>query len=107
TYYRANLPVEIFQEYDVWRHIRDAEGTEGWVHQSVLSGKRHVMVMGTVQAIRAEPDEQAKPVAQLEPGVIAKILKCNEGYCQVQVQGYSGWIGKEHLWGVYASELIK
>ncbi|MFN7709352.1 MAG: SH3 domain-containing protein, partial [Holosporales bacterium] len=32
TYYRANLPVEIFQEYDVWRHIRDAEGTEGWVH---------------------------------------------------------------------------
>src|SRR5690606_2315202 len=37
---KAGLPVEIIQEYDNWRRIRDADGTEGWVYQSLLSGKR-------------------------------------------------------------------
>ncbi len=37
---KSGLPVEIVQEYDNWRRIRDSEGTEGWVYQSLLSGKR-------------------------------------------------------------------
>ncbi len=39
-YLKAGLPVEIIQEYDNWRQIRDADGTEGWVNQSLLSGSR-------------------------------------------------------------------
>ena len=32
--------MEIIQEYDNWRRVRDAEGTEGWINQSLLSGER-------------------------------------------------------------------
>jgi SH3-like domain-containing protein len=39
-YLKAGLPVEIIQEYDNWRQIRDADGTSGWVNQSLLSGSR-------------------------------------------------------------------
>jgi SH3-like domain-containing protein len=39
-YLKSGLPVEIIQEYDNWRRIRDSEGTEGWINQSLLSGKR-------------------------------------------------------------------
>ncbi len=43
-YQRAGLPVEITAESDNWRRIRDADGAEGWVYHSLLSGKRTGMV---------------------------------------------------------------
>lgn len=39
-YMKPGVPVEIIQEYDNWRRIRDADGTEGWVNQALLSGDR-------------------------------------------------------------------
>ncbi|MBW8284190.1 MAG: SH3 domain-containing protein [Rhizobium sp.] len=39
-YLKSGLPVEIIQEYENWRRIRDADGTEGWVSQTLLSGER-------------------------------------------------------------------
>ena len=44
TFVRAGLPVEITQEFDNWRKIRDSEGSEGWVFHSLLSGKRTALV---------------------------------------------------------------
>ena len=43
-YQRQGLPVEITAEFENWRRIRDADGTEGWVYHSLLSGKRTGMV---------------------------------------------------------------
>ena len=44
TFVRAGLPVEITDEFDNWRKIRDSEGSEGWVFHSLLSGKRTAIV---------------------------------------------------------------
>ena len=44
TYVREGLPVEITQEFDNWRKIRDSEGAEGWVFHSLLAGKRTALV---------------------------------------------------------------
>src|SRR4051794_11981856 len=41
---RAGLPVEITAEFEQWRKIRDSEGTEGWVLQQLLSGRRTAIV---------------------------------------------------------------
>ena len=41
---RSGLPVEIVAEFDNWRRIRDAEGSEGWVLHSLLSGRRTALV---------------------------------------------------------------
>ena len=45
VYKQRNLPVEIVDEFDTWRRIRDWEGSEGWVHQSMLHGRRSIMVV--------------------------------------------------------------
>ena len=45
VFQRAGLPVEITAEHETWRRIRDAEGTEGWVLHSLLSGRRTALVM--------------------------------------------------------------
>ena len=36
------MPVEIVAEYENWRKIRDWQGASGWVHQSLLTGKREL-----------------------------------------------------------------
>ena len=35
-YQRRNMPMEVVSEFDTWRKVRDWEGSEGWVHQSLL-----------------------------------------------------------------------
>src|SRR3954471_4195077 len=76
TYVRAGLPVEITQEFDNWRKIRDSDGVEGWVFHSLLAGKRTALVApweksGTIAA-HASADPKATVVAYLEPKVIAE-----------------------------------
>ena len=49
---RRHMPVEVVEQFEHWRKIRDIEGTTGWVHQSMLSGKRYSIVTGEVRSLR-------------------------------------------------------
>src|SRR3979490_906782 len=44
VYTRSGLPVEITAEFENWRRVRDAEGAEGWVYHSLLSGRRTAVI---------------------------------------------------------------
>lgn len=109
VYRQRNLPVEIIAEFDNWRKIRDWQGTQGWVHQSMLSGKRAVIVRGDLRTLRRQPDTGAKAQARLEEGVIAELLECPEGitWCRVEAGGHTGWLRKAEFWGVYARETMQ
>jgi len=111
---RRAMPVEIVDEFDTWRRIRDRDGAEGWVHQSLLSGRRGAVVLGDgPQPLRADPEPAAEPVARAEPGVFGRLLRCpppeTEGgaWCYVDLGGYRGWMPRGSLWGVYPSEEVR
>ncbi len=105
VYQRVNLPVEVIQEFDTWRKIRDVDGDAGWVHQSLLSGDRTAVVKGEANlALRSEADSSAPVQAYLEPGVVAFTESCKGGWCAVASQGYKGWAERKFLWGIYDSE---
>lgn len=104
VFVRENLPVEIVSEFENWRKIRDFEGTEGWVHQSMLSGKRAVLVIGGNQTLRREAAEGAPAVAHLETGVIAWLDTCLREWCEVEVSGLAGWVHRSAIWGVRVDE---
>jgi SH3-like domain-containing protein len=106
VFQRPNLPVEVVAEFDTWRKIRDFEGTEGWVHQSMLSGRRTVIVLAAVRLLRREPSESAAPMARLEPGVIAWLEACREDWCEVEVAGIDGWLRRADVWGVHPGEAV-
>ncbi|TDQ86364.1 SH3-like domain-containing protein [Dongia mobilis] len=107
TYQRANLPVEIIEEFELWRRIRDHDGIVGWVKGTLLSGKRHAMVRDQRRTLRAEAKNDAPAVAYLEPGVILRILECSGEWCRLKVQDHKGWLMKNEFWGVYAEETLK
>jgi len=114
VFLRQEMPVEVVAEFDTWRKIRDFEGTEGWVHQSLLSGRRGALVLGEeIRDLRLDPEPGAPVVARAEPGVIGRLLRCptdsapEEGWCYLDIAGYRGWLPRDDLWGVYQDEEVK
>jgi SH3-like domain-containing protein len=108
---KEGLPVEITQEFDTWRKIRDSEGAEGWVYHSLLSGKRTAIVApwetsgnsGPFPA-HTEAQEASAVVAYLAPKVVTAVEECRTGWCLISGRGFRGWIEQEKLWGVYPNE---
>ncbi len=103
---RPGMPVEITAEFDTWRRIRDVDGAQGWVHQSMLSGRRTLVVTGTMRVLRQDNSAGSPAVAQAEPGVMGKLLKCRNDWCLVELQGYQGWLRRDEFWGVQKDEQV-
>ena len=111
TFVRAGLPVEIVQEFENWRRIRDWEGSEGWVFHSLLTGRRTALVTpwesAMITPLREEPRSDARVVAELSPKVLGEVGQCKEGWCEVSGDGFSGWIDQTRLFGVYPDETVE
>ncbi|MDQ0438708.1 SH3-like domain-containing protein [Kaistia dalseonensis] len=107
---RSGLPVEVVQEFDTWRRIRDSDGTEGWVFHSLLVSKRTAVVApwetGDPLPIRAEPNDAAEITAYLQPKVVGTVTACENGWCRLVDSRFRGWIRQDRLWGVYPDETI-
>jgi len=107
---RKGLPVEVIAEFENWRRIRDADGEEGWVFHSLLSGVRMVTVApwdknGRIE-LSEKPSRLSKIIAFMEPGVMAKVRQCSGSWCAVRVGDYEGWVAQNSLWGVYPGEVV-
>jgi SH3-like domain-containing protein len=107
-YQRPGMPLEVVAEYFNWRRVRDWQGTEGWMHASVLTGRRYAMVIGDGRTVRSKPDAAAPAMATVEPQVIARIRQCRAAspWCEVEIKGIRGWLQRSSLWGVYPDEVI-
>lgn len=109
TYQRRDLPVQIIDEHQNWRRIRDPDGTEGWVQRPLLNSRRTFVARGDEPALRRRPEADAVVVARLQPGVVGRLRRCeaNAEWCEAQVGDYRGWLRRGELWGVAAGEAIE
>lgn len=112
-YLKPGLPMEIIQEYDNWRRVRDADGAEGWINQSLLSGRRTGITApwqkgkAATISLHADPNVNSRTLAVIEPGVIGTIRSCNGEWCEMTFMDHTGWISQSQLWGAYPGELVK
>ena len=104
---QAGTPLEITAEYGNWRRVRDRDGVGGWMHYSLLSGARTVLVESDMLELRRQPDPAAPVTAQLELGVVARARECLPDWCRLTVAGFKGWAPKSALWGVKPGETLK
>ena len=111
TFVHTGLPVEIIQEFENWRRIRDWEGKQGWVFHSLLSSRRTALVTPWEKSsrtpLRARSRSDADIVAELEPFVLTSITECVGGWCRVNGSNYDGWLDQTRLFGVYPDESIE
>jgi SH3-like domain-containing protein len=104
VYTRRGLPVEITAEYDIWRRVRDPEGTEGWISKAELTGKRFAVVIGGTIDLRDGQNDQAAVLAHLEVGALGQIIFCGKDWCKARFDGVKGFLRKTNLWGAYPNE---
>ena len=94
---RVGLPVEVIQEHENWRQIRDQDGAVGWVANNLLSARRTGVVLawatgeartGTAKPVPLFRDDStsAGTVALLEPGVICGIRRCDGRWCRLSAE---------------------
>lgn len=120
VYVKAGTPVEIIQEFDTWRKIRDYDGSEGWLHQNLLQGKRAGLVApwkadGEKIALLKSDDANSGVRAWLTPKFRVDISECDGTWCKVTAtthpvggspQSYQGYLAQSELWGVYKNEVF-
>ena len=101
VYKREGLPVKVVRLREGWRLVQDHEGTQGWIAASQLSPRLGALVVGDGLAdLREEPSATSTLRWRAEPGVVGELLRCREGFCEIDVAGRSGWVEQARLWGV-------
>ena len=98
-YKKKFLPVEVIDQLDNWRKIKDYESNTGWIHISQLSKKRTAINNKKNSIIFVRDTIYSKPLVKLEKGRLLLIKKCLELRCKISSGSYTGWIRKENLWG--------
>jgi SH3-like domain-containing protein len=108
VYRHKGYPLQVIASFDVWRRVRDRDGTVGWMNSEMLSDNRTVLVTGQGRvALHASDDPSSKVVGMAEPGAILSLKACHAQACRASAKTVDGWIAKDRLWGVTKDETFK
>ena len=107
-YVFKNLPLEIIDEFDVWRKSKDHEGNIGWVHKSLIKGDRYILTGYQInQDIQLFSRPNGKVKGLIKNNNILELRSCVLYWCKVSSDPLSGWVLKKNIWGVYKNEIYK
>ena len=110
VYKQKGAPLEIIGEFELWRQVRDWEGSVSWIHKTRLTGRRFVKVITPGENnIYNSADYDSRVIAKVEDGVVGEIKKCpkKNAFCLIKFETIEGWMPKKNLFGVYEDEVIK
>ena len=98
VYRKINLPVKQIDKKDNWRRIVDLKNNSGWIHRSQLKLSSSIIILKD-KILFQKPSNFSKPVAKLKKGRLLLIKKCNNDWCNIKTNDYSGWIKNDDIWG--------
>jgi len=97
-YKKINLPVKQIDKKENFRRIVDLKNNSGWIHVSQLKKSNSIIVLKN-EILFKKPSNFSKPIARLERGRLLVIKECENNWCNVTTDSYSGWIKAENVWG--------
>tara|TARA_A100001011_G_C13920921_1_gene679106 strand:+ start:107 stop:667 length:561 start_codon:yes stop_codon:yes gene_type:complete len=102
-----NYPLKIIEEYNDWRKVEDFNNKVGWVHKSLLSGKRTGIVLSNNNNfVEVSNTNNGSIIGKLGKGNVVNIIKCKIKWCLISFDNYKGWINKDNIWGLKKNEVI-
>jgi len=111
VYQEKHYPVEVLDSFDVWRQIREQDGTIGWVNEKMLSKERYVVIKEEEKLLDS-PSVSGRVIAYVQPGVLARVHSCPSGdFCRLRFmyenKKVEGWFPRRFVWGLAAGEIIE
>ena len=97
-YRKANLPVKQIDKKENWRRVIFLDNNSGWIHWSQLKLTNSIIIIEE-KILFKRPSNFSEPFARLEKGRLLIIKKCEDDWCNVITDDYSGWIKIKNVWG--------
>ena len=99
-------PFLVTAEFGPWRRIEDFQGEGGWVHYTLISGKRYIIFLFDTNMLHRRPSNKSASIAIIKKGVVGELISANEHWVEARINGYSGWVKKNRVWGVNKKEIL-
>tara|TARA_A100001037_G_scaffold233986_1_gene212681 strand:+ start:154 stop:702 length:549 start_codon:yes stop_codon:yes gene_type:complete len=107
-YIQKNYPIEIIDEFDVWRKIKDHEANIGWIHKSLIKGDRYILTgVKRDNEVNIYNRPNGKVIGLIKKNNILSLNNCIINWCNVHNTKIKGWVLKANIWGVYPQEVYK
>ena len=97
-YRKVNLPVKQIDKKENWRRVIFLDNNSGWIHLSQLKPSNSIITLEE-KIFFKKPTHFSEPFAKLEKGRLLVIKKCENGWCNVTTDDYTGWIKVKNIWG--------
>ena len=97
-YKKKDLPIKQIDKKENWRRIIDSKNNSGWIHWSQLKPTNSVIPLSD-KILFKKPSSFSKPLAKIQKGKVLLIRKCDNKWCKVKTDKFSGWIKTDNLWG--------
>ena len=97
-YRKVNLPVKQIDKKENWRRVIFLDNNSGWIHLSQLKPSNSVVTIKE-KLLFKKPSNFSKPIAKLEKGRLLVIKKCEENWCNITTDKYTGWVKIKNVWG--------
>ena len=97
-YKKINLPVKQIDEKENFLRIMDLKNNSGWIHSSQLKKSNSIIVLED-KILFKKPSNFSKPIVRLEKGRLLVVKKCENSWCKITTDDYSGWIKAKNIWG--------
>jgi SH3-like domain-containing protein len=97
-YKKINLPIKIIDKKENFRRIIDQKNNSGWIHTSQLKKSNSIIILEN-KVLFKSPTKFSRPIINLEKGRLLVIKKCQNKWCKIKTDIYSGWIQTGNVWG--------
>ena len=97
-YRKVNLPVKQIDKKENWRRVVFLDNNSGWIHWSQLKLSNSIIAIEE-QILFKKPSKLSEPLARLEKGRLLVIKKCEDEWCNIITDDYTGWIKVKNIWG--------
>ncbi len=107
--------MEIIREYENWRQIRDADGTEGWVNQTLLTGERTAVAAPWMRGngdnvyvmMRRDSNSSAQVIAKLDRVSCSSSASATATGARPKPAASAAGVSQNEIWGAYPGEAFK
>ncbi|MDR1609497.1 MAG: hypothetical protein LBR78_01430 [Holosporales bacterium] len=108
-YVIRGVPVIVIAKYDTWYKIVDPDGDECWIHKSMLSNRRRIIVTHVDKTrIHERSNDSAPVIAYARKNVVMELVRIRGNWCEVNVvhdgSRVHGWVARADVFGVTDGE---
>ena len=97
-YKKINLHIKQIDQKENFRRIVDLKNNSGWIHVSQVKKSNSIIILEN-KILYKKPSNFSKPIAKLEKGRLLVLKKCENTWCNIKTDDYSGWVKTKNIWG--------